>query len=143
MILVGGGARWADAPVRALAERLDAPVVPTINARGVMHGHALCVPASPSLRAVRELIEGADVVLALGTEIGQTDFDMYAIGSIAKMHSLIRVDLCAEQLSRRPAEIAILGDAARVAEQILEAIPKGSATGGAGRAEAALAKVTA
>ncbi len=53
LILAGGGARNAEAALRLLAERLDAPVVQTANARGLMHGHALAVPASPSLKAVR------------------------------------------------------------------------------------------
>ena len=37
--------------------------------------HPLAVPASPSLLAVRDLICRSDVVLALGTEIGRTDYD--------------------------------------------------------------------
>ncbi|TIT45303.1 MAG: hypothetical protein E5W75_23965, partial [Mesorhizobium sp.] len=44
LILAGGGARKAEAPLRRLAERLGAPVVETTNARGLMHGHPLCVP---------------------------------------------------------------------------------------------------
>jgi acetolactate synthase-1/2/3 large subunit len=35
--------------LRALAERLGAPVILTTNARGLLHGHPLVVPASPSL----------------------------------------------------------------------------------------------
>ena len=37
LILAGGGTRGHEAALRALAERLDAPVVQTINARGQIH----------------------------------------------------------------------------------------------------------
>ena len=77
VIIAGGGARWAERDLLALAEWLDAPVVETVNARGLLHGYELCVPASPSLKAVNALIEAADVVLALGTEFGPTDYGMY------------------------------------------------------------------
>jgi acetolactate synthase-1/2/3 large subunit len=111
LILAGGGARRAGEAVRALAEKLGAPVVQTVNARGIMFDHPLGVPASPSLQAVRDLIADADVVLAVGTELGPTDYDMYATGTIAPMHALIRIDLCPAQLSRHAATLPILGDA--------------------------------
>ncbi len=107
VILAGGGAKKLGASLRALAERLDAPVVQTVNARGLMHGHALSVPASPSLAATRSLIEEADAVLALGTELGPTDYDMYASGTMPVMDGMIRVDICAQQLARHPAELTI------------------------------------
>ena len=106
VILAGGGVKGLGAHLRTLAERLDAPVVQTVNARGLLHGHALSVPASPSLAATRALIEGADAVLALGTELGPTDYDMYATGTLPAMAGLIRVDICAQQLARHPAERA-------------------------------------
>ncbi|NDW53667.1 5-guanidino-2-oxopentanoate decarboxylase [Aliiroseovarius sp. PrR006] len=111
VILTGGGARHASQAIVELAERIGAPVVQTTNARGVAFDHPLGVPVSPSLKAVRELIETADVVLAVGTEFGQTDYDMYATGTQPSMASLIRVDRCAEQLARHPADLAIKGDA--------------------------------
>ncbi|UWQ40669.1 5-guanidino-2-oxopentanoate decarboxylase [Leisingera aquaemixtae] len=123
VILAGGGAKRASAELQALAEHLDAPVVQTVNARGLMHGHALTVPASPSLQAVRTLIEDADCVLALGTELGPTDYDMYATGSMARMPELIRVDICADQLARHAAEITITGRAGEAAAALLDALP--------------------
>lgn len=138
VLLVGGGARRESAAIRLLAERLDAPVVQTVNARGLMYGHPLSVPASPSLQAVRDLIEGSDAILALGTELGQTDFDMYATGNMVSMSSLIRVDLCPDQMRRHEAEVAIVGDAGVVAAAILEALgPATASLNGARRAKAA------
>ena len=37
VILAGGGSRGQEAALRALAERLDAPVIQTVNARGMLH----------------------------------------------------------------------------------------------------------
>ncbi|UAB91412.1 5-guanidino-2-oxopentanoate decarboxylase (plasmid) [Ruegeria sp. SCSIO 43209] len=110
VILAGGGAKKAETDLQTLAETLDAPVVQTVNARGLMHGHPLTVPASPSLKAVRELIESADCVLALGTELGPTDYDMYATEQIAGRSGLIRVDRCSHQLARHEAALTIQGD---------------------------------
>ncbi|KIC35110.1 5-guanidino-2-oxopentanoate decarboxylase [Leisingera sp. ANG-M7] len=123
VILAGGGAKGAGTDLQALAEQLDAPVVQTVNARGLMHGHPLTVPASPSLQSVRSLIEDADCVLALGTELGPTDYDMYATGSMAAMAGLIRVDICSKQLARHRTALAIRARAADAAAELFAALP--------------------
>lgn len=134
LILAGGGARKAGDALRALAEKLGAPVVQTVNARGVMFDHPLGVPASPSLQAVRALIAQSDVVLALGTELGPTDYDMYASGTMPEIQRLIRVDICAEQLSRHAAELSIVGDAASAIDALNAAVDGDAAPDGAARA---------
>ncbi|KIC38205.1 hypothetical protein RA27_20850 [Ruegeria sp. ANG-R] len=142
VILTGGGAKRVETGLRALADTLDAPVVQTVNARGLMHGHPLIVPASPSLSAVRELIENADCVLALGTELGPTDFDMYATGRVTAMPGLIRVDRCRDQLSRHKADLAIHDDVDMVVPALLAAIPTKKTKGG-GAKRAALTRAAA
>lgn len=119
VILAGGGARGCDGALTALAERLNAPVVLTVNARGMLHGHGLGVPASPSLDAVRAVIAGADQVLALGTELGPTDYDMYMRGGVPDLSGMIRVDLCAEQLRRHPAAVAVQTSVAAALDALL------------------------
>ena len=126
VILAGGGARHADAALRALATALDAPVVQTTNARGLLHGDPLSVPASPSLDATRALIAGADQILAIGTEIGPTDYDMYVRGGLPDLSGMIRIDLCADQLARHPATCRIAADAASALTALLPRItPRG------------------
>jgi acetolactate synthase-1/2/3 large subunit len=93
VILAGGGAVRSAQALRSFAEMLGAPVVSTINARGIMAGHPLDVPASPSLDSVRELLNQSDLVLALGTEMGPTDVDMYENGGFTLPGNLIRVDI--------------------------------------------------
>ena len=135
VILAGGGAKAAAGPLCALAEALDAPVVQTVNARGVMFGHALGVPASPSLDAVRALIAGADLVLAVGTELAPTDYDMYVRGGFPDLSGMIRIDACAEQLARHPAALRIQADAGLTLAALAQAVVRRQANGPA-RAEA-------
>jgi acetolactate synthase-1/2/3 large subunit len=111
VILAGGGVRGQEAHLTALAQRLNAPVIQTTNARGMMHGHPLCIPASPSLLPVRALIAASDQILAIGTEIGQTDYDMYADDGMPSLAAMIRIDIDADQLARHPAALTLQGDA--------------------------------
>jgi acetolactate synthase-1/2/3 large subunit len=118
LILAGGGTRHAAAALQALAEVLDAPVVQTTNARGNMHGHPLLVPASPSLDAVRDLMRDADQILAIGTEIGPTDYDMYVRGGMPDLSGMIRIDMGAEQVARHPCALGIHAEAGSVLTQL-------------------------
>ncbi|BCH29128.1 hypothetical protein MesoLjLc_10580 [Mesorhizobium sp. L-8-10] len=138
LILAGGGAKRAEAALKRLAEKLDAPVVTTANARGLLHGHALGVPASPSLLAVRAMMAEADFVIAAGTEFGPTDYDMYANGGFVLPPNLVRIDIDQAQLDRRPGPLAIRADCALALDALTEAVQP--ATGdGAARAVAARA----
>ncbi|HGO6121154.1 TPA: 5-guanidino-2-oxopentanoate decarboxylase, partial [Burkholderia cepacia] len=112
LILAGGGAVHAAAELRELAERLHAPVALTINAKGLLPaGHPLLIGSTQSLPATRAAIRDADVVLAVGTELGETDYDVTFDGGFAIDGRLIRIDIDAQQLMRNArAEIAIAGD---------------------------------
>lgn len=113
LLLVGGGAVTAAKEVKALAESLNIPVVTTVNGKGLLPpGHPLLVGGSPSLSTVRQLIAEADAVLAVGTEFGETDYDMLFLGDLPAMHWLCRIDIDPAQLCRnqRP-DLALCGDA--------------------------------
>ncbi|HUA90485.1 MAG TPA: thiamine pyrophosphate-binding protein, partial [Steroidobacteraceae bacterium] len=120
LVLAGGGARRAAGPLRALAERLNAPVVMTTNARGLLPpAHELAVAASPSLEAVRALIAAADLVLAVGTEIGPTDYDMFELRGFPPPARLLRIDIDARQLNRNAtACLGICADAAATLQEL-------------------------
>ena len=143
LILTGGGAVDAAGPLRLLAERLNAPLVMTVNARGILPSeHTLAVPCNPSLAAVRSLMTEADVILAIGTEFGPTDYDWYETGAPSLTGKLIRVDLDPEQAMRgHRADCVIVADATATAEALLDAIDTGSAGTGVTRAKAARARV--
>lgn len=129
VILAGGGARGTDPLLRHLAERLDAPVILTVNARGMLHAHPLAVPASPSLDAPRDLIRQADRILALGTELGPTDYDMYVRGGFPDLSTMIRVDVCTDQLARHPAALTITAETATTLTDLLPQLTQKHANG--------------
>ncbi|WP_333827881.1 5-guanidino-2-oxopentanoate decarboxylase [Pararhodobacter sp.] len=140
LILAGGGAVRA-ASLPALAEALDAPVVMSTNARGLLPpGHPLAVTLSASMPQTRALIAGADVVLAIGTEMGPTDYDMYEDGGLSIPGTLIRVDIDPVQMQRGwPPTLALTGCAVLTA-QALHAALKDHPAGGDGAARAAQAQ---
>ncbi|MGB3148530.1 MAG: 5-guanidino-2-oxopentanoate decarboxylase [Paracoccaceae bacterium] len=134
VIIAGGGARFAVEEVRALAKRLDAPVIQTMNARGLMGDDPLGISGGICLPSVTGLINSSDAVLALGTEIGETEYDAYASGQICDLGAMIRVDVCPAQLARRPARMKIRADARAVARALLPLVTARQ-TGGAARAK--------
>ncbi|MDE2436123.1 MAG: 5-guanidino-2-oxopentanoate decarboxylase [Sphingomonadales bacterium] len=112
VLILGGGAVGANAAADDLARKLDAPVVTTVNGRGLLAGDPLEVPASPSLPAIRELLAQADLVVAAGTQFGQTDYDMYVDGEFPHLKRLIRIEIDPTLAAAGPqAATTLLGDA--------------------------------
>ena len=70
-VVFGGGTAGAAEAARALVERLGAPAALTINAKGVLPaGHPLNLGSSLPQPPVLAALQAADVVLAIGTELG-------------------------------------------------------------------------
>ncbi len=138
VLIAGGGARRAGAAVRALAERLDAPVVMTVNGRGLLPPeHALAVPVSPELGPVQGLLADSDAVLAVGTELGPTDFDPLGTGLPTLPAPRIRLDIDPAQMTGSyGADIALIGDAATGLGALLDRVAgRTAAPTGAERAD--------
>jgi len=107
----------------ALVEKLDAPVVLTVAAKGVVpEEHPLCIGANLPFEPVQSLIKTADVVLVVGTELAETDLDPFK-ASIDVDETLIRVDLDPEQLvkNQRP-DVGIWSDSKLALSEILKAL---------------------
>ncbi|MDE0645248.1 MAG: thiamine pyrophosphate-binding protein [Gammaproteobacteria bacterium] len=99
LIIAGGGSLSAVREIQQLAETIDAPVVNTTASKGILPlDHPLRVGASPSLPEVRQFIELADAVVAVGTELGETDFDFFLTGKELDIKQLIRIDIDPSQL---------------------------------------------
>ncbi|OLF38109.1 MULTISPECIES: 5-guanidino-2-oxopentanoate decarboxylase [unclassified Psychrobacter] len=113
VLLYGGGCVDVDHDAQRLAELIDAPTFLTINAKGLLPpGHALSLGSNQSLEAGRAVISEADMVLAIGTELGETDYDVFFNGEFQINGTLIRIDCDAQQLQRPfRADIAVLSDA--------------------------------
>ncbi len=138
VIFAGGGAKTAEASLKRLAEALDARFGLTTNARGLLHAHPLAVPASPSFKSVRKMVEEADLAIAVGTELGPTDYDMYGDGGFRLPKKFVRIDIDAEQLARHPTTVAVEADARAGLDALLAALSgKTLQANGAGRALAA------
>ena len=99
IVLAGGGTRGSGAEVIALAERLNAAVITTANARTHIPTHPLVIQASASLKPLRQLIQSADLVIAVGTELGSTDYDVYETEGPLRIKCLVRIDIDKRQLS--------------------------------------------
>ena len=134
VILAGGGAKRSS--LLELAERLDAPVVLTANARGAMPvGHPLSVSVSATYPQIRELVTNADVVLALGTELGPTDYDMFEDGGFKVPGTLIRVDIDPAQLNRNlKGDVCITADSVETVNSLIERLSVREPTDGFERA---------
>jgi acetolactate synthase-1/2/3 large subunit len=143
LVLLGGGCVDAPDAARQLVERLDAPTVTTINAKGLLgRHHPLDLGANAALPALRELAANADVILAVGTELGETDYDVVFDEGFALTGRLIRIDLDAQQLVRNQAlALGLVGDAGRSLELLVERLPHPMQKGGRERTALALAKL--
>ncbi|SEM17591.1 5-guanidino-2-oxopentanoate decarboxylase [Halomonas caseinilytica] len=138
LVLLGGGTVDAPGVARILVERLDAPAFTTINAKGVLGlDHPLDLGATASLPAARRLARDADVVLAIGTELGETDYDLVFDGGFVLDGRLIRVDIDPQQLGRnQAADLALLAEAGQTMTALVERLPESAARDGTARAEA-------
>ncbi|RBH55056.1 MULTISPECIES: 5-guanidino-2-oxopentanoate decarboxylase [Pseudomonas] len=124
LILAGGGAIDAAAALTRLAERLEAPVALTINAKGMLPSrHPLLIGSTQSMVATRALVADADVVLAIGTELAETDYDITFVGGFEIPGTLLRVDIDPDQTVRNyPPKVALVSDSRTAAEALLAAV---------------------
>ncbi|MBX3567819.1 MAG: 5-guanidino-2-oxopentanoate decarboxylase [Rhizobiaceae bacterium] len=138
LIIAGGGAQDAAGEIRGLAERLDAPVFMTINGKGIVPpDHPLRLSGNLGMAPLRAELAAADVVLAIGTEFGETE--MYPEPHPVSFGGrLIHIDIDPLQLvTQFPAALPIVADAKLAAAALLSALPPGkAASGGAARAAA-------
>lgn len=128
IFIVGGGTVDCAPAVRALADAVGAVVIPTVAAKGVMpDSHPLCTNATLSLEPTLALLGTADVVLAAGTELSETDTwcdEMPLNGA------LIRIDIEASSTQRDyPADVALVGDAGRAISALLRQLDGHTAAG--------------
>jgi acetolactate synthase-1/2/3 large subunit len=139
LIAIGGGAIRAGEEVTRIAEILGAPVVNTVNAKGVVPStHPLAVGGSGSCTPVRQAFLEADVILSVGTEFSETDYDFFFKGDIATHGKLIRVDLDPSQLSRNiKPDLAICSDARHALTALISSLERDppGASDGASRAQ--------
>jgi 5-guanidino-2-oxopentanoate decarboxylase len=116
-IILGGGAFGAGDAATRIAEATGAPLLTTTAGKGAVPadhpahwGYALSDPA------IQDMLQQSDCILAVGTELSETDFWN---GSYRIAAPMIRIDLDPEVLARpHRATRPILADAASTLESI-------------------------
>jgi thiamine pyrophosphate-dependent acetolactate synthase large subunit-like protein len=128
MIVAGGGAKAAGTQLRKLVETLDGYLVTTVAGKGLLpESHPANLGASLQFRPAQELVARADVVLAVGTELSETDF--YSGTRLEMTGRLIRIDIDATKLADHyAADIGIWGDASASLEALLQALADAPST---------------
>jgi len=122
LIIAGGGARGAGQVLRQLVVALDGYLVTTSAAKGIVsESHPASLGASLPYGPTRELAAAADVWLAVGTELSETD--LYTSLKLARTGRLIRIDIDPAKLADHYApDVAIQGDARACLEAIAAAV---------------------
>lgn len=143
-ILAGGGARGAADEVLRLATALDAPVMTTVHGKGVVpEEHPLSLGASVRLPSAQAFLAASDVLLIVGSELG--DSDLWG-GTVEGAGHVIRLDIDAGQLDKNlKATLGLLGDSAEIISALLPRLADRTpdAAGGAGRVTAARPAIAA
>ena len=121
MIMVGGGAWQAGNELTAIAEQTGAIVIASTAGKGIVaDNHPLSLSASTVRPEVLQLLPEADVILAVGTELSETDSFVERMNFTGK---LIRVDIDPTKINDfYPADIGIVADAKSVMEQVHAAL---------------------
>jgi 5-guanidino-2-oxopentanoate decarboxylase len=122
LIIAGGGARHAGAELRRLVETLDCPLVSTAAGKGVLaESHPANFGCSLPYRPIQQLIADADVVLAVGSELGETD--VYFTTRLPLGGLLIRIDIDPVKLADQyGADVCLWSDARAALHAINQAL---------------------
>jgi len=138
LVVAGGGVVLgnASAALTALAERLQAPVITTREGKGgIDDRHPLSVGTMWVNPRMRPVIDGADVVVAVGTR-----FQGFGLGSNQR---LVHLDVDPDQIGRNhPADIAVPGDVRRSVIALVDLLPAASRPSRAAEAQAMRATAT-
>lgn len=121
-ILLGGGAVGArGAGIAELAESIGAGIVPSNAGKGIVpDSHPCNLGTSMTKVPTQAFVAECDVVLALGTELSETDS---YIDRLPLNGKLIRIDIDARKINDLyPADIGIVADAGRSLEALLSAV---------------------
>ena len=120
IVIAGGGARHAGAELHRLIDTLDCPFVTTAAGKGILpESHPANLGASLPYRATRALIDDADVVLAVGTELSETD--IYQGVKLPMSGPLIRIDIDPAKLADHyAADVPVWSDARKALKCIQE-----------------------
>ena len=122
LLIAGGGARGAAEQVRALAE-YGVPVLTTVNGKGVLdESHPAALGAGIRLPAAHRVMNDADLLIVVGTELGDSDLWGGVVDpGVPDERRVIRIDIDPSQMHKNvAADFAVVGDAAMVLGGMLD-----------------------
>ncbi len=140
LLWAGGGVLRSGAwdELRALSERLGAPVATTYMGKGAFpDDHPLAVGLGLRRGSLPELIGGADVVLAVGTELGAETTGHYSLRIDGQ---LIHVDADPARIGASYEALGLVGDAKAVLGALVAQLPGKPREDGPARAAAVASK---
>lgn len=119
LVMIGGGATGAATPIRELVATLGASVIASAAGKGVVPDDSPVSLSAGTIRLeVRDHLEKADVVMAIGTELAETDS---FVERLPLPDNLIRVDIDPSKIGDYyPAAVGIVADAALAIEAMNE-----------------------
>jgi acetolactate synthase-1/2/3 large subunit len=123
VLWAGGGVQRAGAwpELVTLAERLGAPVATTYMGKGAIGAdHRLSAGSCCDEGAFRELIETADVLVCVGTELGAETTQQYGLRPSG---AVVQVDVAPQRLGATYPVLGVLGDAREVLAALATAVP--------------------
>ncbi|MER7312925.1 MULTISPECIES: thiamine pyrophosphate-binding protein [Streptomyces] len=128
-IIAGGGVVRADATgkLRALAERIAAPVATTYGGKGAFPWkHPLSLRSWPGDPRVTELLEAADVLLVVGSGLGALSSGGH---TFAPRGRVVQIEADAGKLEANHPALGIHSDAREALDALLDAVePREDAT---------------
>jgi acetolactate synthase I/II/III large subunit len=123
VLWAGGGVLRSGAwdELRTVAERLGAPVATTYMGKGALsEDHPLATGTALDEAPLRELLGGADVLLAVGTELGAETTGQYGLELSGR---LIQVDADPRRIGATYEALGLVGDGAAVLGAVAERLP--------------------
>jgi 5-guanidino-2-oxopentanoate decarboxylase len=128
LFIGGGGARRGGAALRQLVESLDAYLVTTVAGKGVVaESHPANLGVSLPFAPTQERVAAADVVVAAGTELSETD--IYTTTRLPMNGRLVRIDLDEQKLrDHYAAPVTLQGDAATGLQLLAQGIAASETT---------------
>jgi acetolactate synthase-1/2/3 large subunit len=131
LIWAGSGVLRSDAweELRTVAEALRAPVVTSYMGKGAFpEDHDLSAGSACDEPAFRELVEGADAVLVVGSELGAETTQQYTLRFGGQ---LIQIDADEERIGATFPGLGLVGDARAALAALAERLPRREPDGGA------------
>lgn len=121
VLIYGGGSLAAGTDLTGLAVLLDTPVVTTLNGRGAIpEHHPLSLGASLRLKVIHEVVNDADVLLIIGSKVGEAE--LWA-GPLEPSGKVIRVDRLSSQIDKNlKADLGIVADASTFVPDLMSSL---------------------